>query len=131
VIGQEKKEVGTETLETLRMNLIKINILRKVLNKLQLKLKPQLSPLLKSHQNLKNPKNLLLKNTTRAKVLSWTITLTRKFQWRKPRLMLIGSRRKSLWFWKPNNRRKITREIHKELSNSQTAEAESKKTSRS
>jgi hypothetical protein len=87
--------------------------------------------LLKSHQNLKNPKNLLLKNTTRAKVLSWTITLTRKFQWRKPRLMLIGSRRKSLWFWKPNNRRKITREIHKELSNSQTAEAESKKTSRS
>jgi hypothetical protein len=80
VIDQEKKEVDTETLETLRTNLMKINILRRLLNKPQLKLKPPLSLLLRSHQNLKNLRNLLLKSTTRTKVLSSTITSTEKLQ---------------------------------------------------
>jgi len=80
VTDQEKKEVDTETLETLRTNSMKINILRKLLNKLPLKQKPLMSLLLKSHQNLKNLKNLLLKNITRAKVLSSTIASTEKLQ---------------------------------------------------
>ena len=131
MIDQEKKEVDTETLETLRTNLMKINILRRLLNKPQLKLKPPLSLLLRSHQNLKNLRNLLLKSTTRTKVLSSTITSTEKLQWRKLRSMRIGSRRKSLSFWRLNKRRRTTRETHKEQSNSQTAEAESKKIFRS
>jgi len=131
VIDQEKKEVDTETLETLRTNSMKINILRKLLNKPPLKQKPLMSLLLKSHQNLKNLKNLLLKNITRAKVLSSTITSTEKLQWGKLRSMLIGSKKKSLLFWRQNRRKKTMREIYKELSNSLTAEAESKKISKS
>jgi hypothetical protein len=54
VIEQEKKEVDTETLETLRTNLIKINTLRKLLNRFQLKLKSLLKVFPKNLQNLKS-----------------------------------------------------------------------------
>lgn len=103
---------------------MKTSILRKLLNKPQLKLKLQLKQLLRNHQNLKSLKNLPLKNITRARVLSSTTMLTERHQWRELRSMLSGLKKKSLPFWRPNKRRKSTRETDKEQSNFLTAEVD-------